>query len=139
MESLPKTGSQFVFGACGLKENDVVWRTLPNGKIEIRYTFQLFQEGPKGYVHGGASAALMDEALGIAVWESGFHGATVHLELNYRKPIPLGEEVRVETWVTSGGNHSRNAEGIIYRSDGSIAVEGKGKFALAPQLFGASS
>jgi len=139
VKSLPKTGSQYVFGSCGLKADDVVWQTLPNGRIEIRYTFQLFQEGPKGYVHGGASAALMDEALGIAVWESGFHGATVHLELNYRKPIPLGEEIHIETWVTSEGTHSRNAEGIIYRSDGSIAVEGKGKFALAPQLFGISS
>ncbi len=50
-------------------------------------------EGPPGCVHGGFIAAGFDEMCGFAMGESGVVGMTVRLEVSYRSPTPLDEEV----------------------------------------------
>jgi acyl-CoA thioesterase FadM len=73
--------------------------------------------------------------MGAAVWQEGYRAATVHLELDYRKPIPIGEEINVQGWLFSEKIDSVITRGIIYLSDGTIAVEAHAKYVSAPQLF----
>ena len=135
MKSLPGHGSCFVCGNTNPHSIGIIWQKNPNGRIESSFVFNIHQQGPPGFVHGGASAAVMDEAMGIAVWQGGYRAATVHLELDYRKPIPIGEEIRIEGWLFSEEIDSVTARGIIYLSDGIIAVEARAKYVNAPQLF----
>jgi len=135
MESLPGHGSCFVCGNTNPHSIGIIWQKNPNGRIESSFVFNIHQQGPPGFVHGGASAAVMDEAMGTAVWQGGYRAATVHLELDYRKPIPIGEEIRIEGWLFSEEIDSVTARGIIYLSDGIIAVEARAKYVNAPQLF----
>jgi acyl-coenzyme A thioesterase PaaI-like protein len=135
MESLPSHGSCFVCGNSNPQSIGIVWQKNPNGRIESTFAFNIHQQGPPGLVHGGASAAVLDEAMGAAVWQEGFRAATVHLELDYRKPIPIGEIIRIEGWLFLEKIDSITARGIIYRSDGTIAVIASAIYVVAPHLF----
>jgi acyl-coenzyme A thioesterase PaaI-like protein len=41
------------------------------------------------------TALLLDEAVGWAAWHAGHPGVTGRLQVNYRRPLKLGERVRV--------------------------------------------
>jgi acyl-coenzyme A thioesterase PaaI-like protein len=45
--------------------------------------------------HGGIVALLLDEAVGWAAWHAGHPGVTGRLQVSYRRPLKLGEPVRV--------------------------------------------
>jgi acyl-coenzyme A thioesterase PaaI-like protein len=59
------------------------------GGVFAEVTLGPAYEGPPGYVHGGMSSLLMDQLLGAAAMAAGKWGMTVHLELDYRRPVPL--------------------------------------------------
>jgi uncharacterized protein (TIGR00369 family) len=48
-----------------------------------------------GMAHGGIVALLLDEAVGWAAWHAGHPGVTGRLQVSYRRPLKLGEAVRV--------------------------------------------
>jgi uncharacterized protein (TIGR00369 family) len=48
-----------------------------------------------GMVHGGVVALMLDEAVGWAAWHAGHPGVTGRLQVSYRRPLKLGESVRV--------------------------------------------
>jgi acyl-coenzyme A thioesterase PaaI-like protein len=60
-----------------------------NGGVAGEATLGLAYEGPPSYLHGGMSALFMDQVLGAAAIAAGLWGMTVHLELDYRRPVPL--------------------------------------------------
>ena len=49
----------------------------------------------RGMVHGGMVALMLDEAVGWAGWHAGHPGLTGRLEVRYRRPLEIGERVRV--------------------------------------------
>ena len=48
-----------------------------------------------GMAHGGIVALLLDEAVGWAAWHAGHPGVTGRLQVSYRRPLKLGEPIRV--------------------------------------------
>jgi len=66
-----------------------------------RATFRDEHEGPPGCVHGGWLAASFDMVLHAANRFAGHQGPTRRLELRYRRPTRLGEEVRFEACLES--------------------------------------
>ncbi len=48
-----------------------------------------------GMAHGGVVALMLDEAVGWAAWHAGHPGVTGRLQVSYRRPLKLGEPVRV--------------------------------------------
>jgi acyl-coenzyme A thioesterase PaaI-like protein len=63
-------------------------------------TFGSAYEGPPGSVHGGYVAAAFDEVLGYVQSLSGRSGFTGTLEVKYRQPTPLHEELYFEAEIT---------------------------------------
>jgi acyl-coenzyme A thioesterase PaaI-like protein len=49
----------------------------------------------RGMIHGGVVALMLDEAVGWAGWHAGKPGLTGRLEVRYRRPLEVGERVRV--------------------------------------------
>jgi acyl-coenzyme A thioesterase PaaI-like protein len=45
--------------------------------------------------HGGITALMLDEAVGWAAWHAGHPGVTGRLQVSYRRPLKLGEHVRI--------------------------------------------
>ena len=48
-----------------------------------------------GMAHGGVVALLLDEAVGWAAWHAGHPGVTGRLQVSFRRPLKLGEPVRI--------------------------------------------
>jgi acyl-coenzyme A thioesterase PaaI-like protein len=88
-------------------------------------------EGPPGHAHGGSMAAVLDEAMGLAVWLAHRAAVAAHLETDFRRPIPLGTTVTVETDVgpAEGGTKAR-ATARLVGDDGTLHAEGSALFVL---------
>ena len=83
------------------------------------------QQGPPNYAHGGASAAILDEAMGLVVWAAGLEVAAVNLEINYQKPLPLHQPLRVEARITKKDQRKIFSSGEIKLANGITAVSGR--------------
>jgi len=59
-EKLPDHGSCFVCGKTNPRSIGVEWELGPEGHIVASFRFNEYQQGPPGFVHGGASAAVLD-------------------------------------------------------------------------------
>jgi len=54
----------------------IEWQLEAGNYVTAGFSFSEHQQGPPGFVHGGASAAVMDEAMGLAVWHAGYRVVT---------------------------------------------------------------
>jgi acyl-coenzyme A thioesterase PaaI-like protein len=88
-------------------------------------------EGPPGHAHGGSMAAVLDEAMGLAVWLAHRAAVAAHLETDFRHPIPLGSTVTVETAVGPvEGSGKARATARLVGDDGTVYAEGSALFVL---------
>ena len=53
-------------------------------------------EGPRGYLHGGIIATLLDETMSKAVRSHNVVGMTRHMEVDYKRPVPSCTPIRLE-------------------------------------------
>jgi len=129
MEKLPDHGSCFVCGTTNPHAIGVEWYLDDDKNIEANFIFTIQHQGPPGYVHGGASAAVLDEAMGLAIWQAGYRAVTVNLTIDYRQPVPLGEPIRIRGAMLSKAERRIETSGEIILPDGSVAVFAKGIYA----------
>src|SRR3977135_2286066 len=66
----------------------------PDGSVAEFVVPERFQSWA-GMVHGGVVALMLDEAVGWAAWHAGHPGVTGRLQVSYRRPLKLGERVRI--------------------------------------------
>lgn len=66
----------------------------PEGSVAEFTVPQRFQSWA-GMAHGGMVALMLDEAVGWAAWHAGHPGVTGRLQVSYRRPLKLGETVRI--------------------------------------------
>ncbi|MGV8084465.1 MAG: PaaI family thioesterase [Coriobacteriia bacterium] len=87
-----------------------------------------------GRVHGGISSAMIDETIGraINVANREVWGVTVELNVKFRKPVPLGKEIRVVGRITRDTSRVFEGTGEILLEDGTVAVEASGKYVKLP-------
>lgn len=100
------------------------------------FTLNEAQQGPPGHAHGGASAAILDEAMGLVVWAAGHKVAAVNLEINYRKPLPLNQLLTLKAHITQMNKRKIFSAGEILLANSTTAVSGQGIYVVAPKLFG---
>ena len=48
-----------------------------------------------GITHGGIVSLMLDEAVGWAAWHAGHPGVTGRLDVRLRRPLKLGERIRI--------------------------------------------
>jgi hypothetical protein len=90
---------------------------VADGRVIGTCTLGLGYEGPPMYGHGGISALLLDQILGVAALTGGRPGVTVGLTVRYRRPVPLQTPLRV--W------------GEIAETDGAARTTVRGAIAAA--------
>lgn len=121
-------GSKFAkwLGARFIVEDD--------GSVSAAVIITDTQEGPPGYGHGGMLATLLDEAMGASAWYAGYRVLAVHLGIDYKRPVPVGEEIRVHGQVERREGRKAFTSGTITLADGTVAVNGGGIFVDAPNV-----
>lgn len=113
----------------------LTWYAKEDGSIFSEFTLTLKQQGPLGHIHGGASAAVLDEVIGVAIWRAGYNVAVVNMDINFRRAIPVNTTVTVEARMTEKHGRKIYGTGKIRLPDGSVAVSCKGIYVEAPHLF----
>jgi acyl-coenzyme A thioesterase PaaI-like protein len=93
-----------------------------------RSTFLDKAEGPPGHVHGGATAGLLDEVLGVAVWHAQFASLTQNLSLHYGRPLPLKGVAYALTTIRSVSDKTVLVETTIYDKEKTPYVCAQGAF-----------
>lgn len=126
MEKIREHGSCFVCGKANPNSIGVEWYFDDGNHIIGNFIFTIHHQGPPGFVHGGASAAVLDEALGLAIWQAGYPAVTVNLTIDYRKPVPLGEPILIRGAMSGKAKKRIEASGEILLPDKTVAVFAKG-------------
>ncbi len=104
------------------------------GKIVTgRFTARKEHLGFPGVVHGGVAAAVMDEAMGWAMRASGAWAMTARMEVKYRRPLPLGEEVIVIAEVVRDRGKRLEAKSEIRTQSGERITQSTGVFIRVPE------
>lgn len=118
---------------CGL-ENELglkaAFYELDNGEvIGIFKPIEEHQSYP-GRLHGGIASAILDETIGraIKVNQTGIWGVTVELNIQYKNPVPLYEELRVIGRITRDTRRIFEGTGEILLPNGDVAVIAHGKY-----------
>ncbi|MFI0485921.1 PaaI family thioesterase [Actinomadura sp. 9N215] len=105
-----------------------------DGIVRGEFTLGPVYEGPPSYAHGGVSAMVLDQVLGMAAAATGTPGMTANLELRYRRPTPLGVPLLVEAKASRVEGRKVYAAGTIAAPDGRVTVEATAMFVM-PQRF----
>ena len=135
MEELPEHGKCFVCGSQNPNSMGIRWYANTAGEIYTQVTLTEAQQGPPGHAHGGATAAILDEAMGAAVWYAGKRVLSVNLNIDYKLPVPLGQKIEVTARISGKGGRSVHTAAEIRLLTGEIAVSGQGIYVETPQFF----
>jgi uncharacterized protein (TIGR00369 family) len=135
MNKQPNSRHCFV---CGV-ENDhglgMKFYEVAPGEVQAEYTVPEHFQGYPGVVHGGVIAAMLDEVTGRAF----MHGEpprfmyTAKLSVRYRKPVPVGEPLRLVGRAGRDNGRIAEASGEIYRSDGTLLAEAEAVLVNVPE------
>jgi acyl-coenzyme A thioesterase PaaI-like protein len=88
-------------------------------------------EGWQGIAHGGIIAALLDEVMEWALFETDAWGVTAEMQVRYRAPVPIGEPIHVEGRVTGGRRRLYDTASTIVDAAGNILAEASGRYLAA--------
>jgi len=121
--------------ACG-KENPIGLKmdfAYEGGLTTSQFWPRPEHQGYPDRVHGGIVAALLDEVLSYATMASGTLATTAKLEIKYRRPVPLGQQVRLIGQVVRDRGRSLQARAELRLADGTLAAEASGLFMKLPR------
>ncbi len=135
---IPYHGWCFVCGPDNPRGIGITMFVNDDGVLTSEFTLNEAHQGPPGHTHGGASAAILDEVMGLVVWAAGHKVVAANININYRKPLPLHQPLFAEARITEVGERKIISVGEIKLADSTVAVSGSGVYVSAPHLFEAS-
>ena len=83
-----------------------------------------------GRMHGGVISAILDESIGRSVQtkDPDAWAVTIELSVKFRKPVPLGETLYVESFITEVGPRTFSGEGKMMDRGGAVLATAVAKF-----------
>jgi acyl-coenzyme A thioesterase PaaI-like protein len=58
-------------------------------------------QGWDGIAHGGIVCTILDEVMAWSLASTDDWGVTARMQVEFRKPVPLGTPLRADGWITS--------------------------------------
>lgn len=103
---------------------------LEDGSLAAKVTPSEHHQSYPGRLHGGVSAALLDETIGraISVLEPDTWAVTVEINTRYKKPVPYGVALTVTGRITENSRRLFVGEGEILLPNGEAAVTATAKY-----------
>lgn len=106
------------------------YETKDDEVIAIFTPHEFLQSYPN-VLHGGISATILDETIGRAImtkYGQESFGVTVELNVKYKKPVPLNQELKVVGRLTNDKGRIFEGTGELYLPSGEVAVTATGKY-----------
>lgn len=132
MEKQPNSRMCFLCGIenpIGLK---LTFYTDDEGRCIARYQPKPEHQGYPGQLHGGIVSALLDETMGRVMAPQDKWAMTGRLEIRFRKPVPLDQELTILGELTRNRSRAYEARGEIQLADGTTLVRGEGMYVYIP-------
>jgi len=123
---------------CGLKNKFGIkahFYITENKELIALFTPLEEHQSYPGRMHGGIASAILDETIGRAILnhhEEEIWGVTIELNVKFKKPIPLNEELKVIGRITSENNRFFEGTGEIILPNGDVAVTASGRYLKVP-------
>ena len=123
---------------CGLKNPfglHTSFFELDNNELLAVFKPRREHQSYPGRLHGGIISTILDETIGRAIMiqsEGDIWGVTVDLQIRFKKPVPLDEELRVIGRITKDSNRFFEGTGELLLQDGTVAATGHGKYLKVP-------
>jgi len=94
------------------------------GKLEFSYLIREEMTNPMGILHGGTTAAIIDDAVGAAVYSLGKPNlyTTVNLAVDYFASAKAGDTIIVVASITKNGNQIINTNCEVWNADRSRMI-----------------
>lgn len=103
-----------------------------DGCVYADYTPKEEHQGFPGVMHGGLVTALLDEILGRTAIASNLWCMTVELEVRFKKPVPIGDSLKLKGEITRRKGRLLEGKGELRLSDGSVAAQAHGTYLKIP-------
>ncbi len=122
---------------CGLKNVaglQASFYETEDGSLVGLFTPRAEHQSYPGRLHGGLASTILDEVIGRAIMigsGSEVWGVTLELTVEYKKPIPLGVELKVIGRITEENSRFFSGSGEIILPDGAVAVLARGRYMKA--------
>ncbi|MFQ5350489.1 MAG: PaaI family thioesterase [Thermoanaerobaculia bacterium] len=104
------------------------YRRTRDDALTGRVWFGPGTQGPPGHAHGGATAALLDEAMGFCCWLVGHRVVAAHVEIDFRRMMPVGAVATLEAAVERVEGRKVFPRARLLLPDGTLAAEATGVF-----------
>ena len=127
----PNSRHCFICGKQNVAGVHVSFYEQDDGTVLARFKGQQIHQGYPDRFHGGVLAGILDETLGRTIripYGDAVWGVTVELTTRYRKPVPIGVELRAVGRLVTDRLRAFESSGEILLPDGTVAVEAHGKF-----------
>ncbi len=94
-------------------------RAVEEGELEYSYVIREEMTNTLGIIHGGATAAIIDDAIGAAVFSLGNTHiyTTVNLVIDYFGRANVGETIYAKTKIVKKGRQIINGECEVWNAD----------------------
>jgi uncharacterized protein (TIGR00369 family) len=104
--------------------------TLSDGRVCCLFTAREEHQGYPGRIHGGIISSVLDELIGrlLQVNDPNAFAVTIELNVKYRKPVPLGVELKAIAWTKAETARMLEGEAELYLPDGSVAIQARAKY-----------
>jgi acyl-coenzyme A thioesterase PaaI-like protein len=99
-------------------------------RVVATVTYGHQYEGPPGCVHGGMLAAAFDLVLALGAAKCGRMLVTGTLSVRYRRPTPLGIELRFDGGLDGIDGRKVRSSATVSGPDGEITAEAEGIFVV---------
>jgi acyl-coenzyme A thioesterase PaaI-like protein len=70
-------------------------------------------EGWEGIAHGGITTTILDEVMAWSLVESDNWGVTARLNVQFRRPVPIGTQLRADGWLRKARRRLMDTEARI--------------------------
>lgn len=96
-----------------------VMAAVEDGSLTFEYTVRKEMTNPFGTLHGGVTAAMIDDAIGATLISYGepYFYVSVNLVIDYFSPAREGDIVVSKTAILKKGNQITNAQCEIWNKD----------------------
>jgi acyl-coenzyme A thioesterase PaaI-like protein len=130
---VPFPSAEGTFLAAGHQVRLAYFRKPGESILYAKAWFAKSAMGPPGHVHGGAMAAVLDEAMGAVCWMNDLQTVAASITISFVEMLPLETETVIEAIIDRIDGRKIHLHSRLKDESGKLIAEGTGLFIVLRQ------